>query len=40
MHMFEKMIKNNSYKGTLRNNLKGTNKGVFNHRFHAGIASK
>lgn len=36
--MLEKMIKNTT-KGTLRKALKGTNRGVHNHHFHAGIAS-
>jgi len=37
--MLEKMIKNYTIKGTLRKALKGTNRGVHNHHFHAGIAS-
>jgi len=38
--MLEKMIKNKALKSTLRKALKGTNKVVYNHHFHAGFASK
>jgi hypothetical protein len=38
--MFEKIIKSYTIKGTLRKALKGTNRGVHNHHFHAGFASK
>jgi len=38
--MLEKMIKNYTTKGTLRKVLKGTNRGVHTHHFHAGIAGK
>jgi len=37
--MLEKMIKNYTIKDTLRIALKGTNRGVQNHHFHAGFAS-
>ena len=33
------MIKNYTIKGTLREALIGTNKGVHNHHLHAGFAS-
>ena len=38
--MFNKMIKNYTIKSTLRFTLKGTKRGVHNHHFHAGVASK
>ena len=39
--MLRKMIKNNTIiNGTLRKVLKGTNRSVCNHHFHAGFASK
>ena len=34
------MIKNYLTKSTSRIALKGTNRGVHNHHFHAGFASK
>ncbi len=34
------MIKNYTINGTLKKALKGNNKGVHNHHFHAGVASK
>ena len=40
IYMLEKMIKNYTTKDTLRKALKGTNRGVHNHHFHAGFASK
>ena len=38
--MLKKMIKSYTINGTLRKTLKGTNRDVHNHHFHAGIASK
>ncbi len=38
--MFEKMIKKYVIKCTLREALKGSNRGVHTHHFHAGFASK
>ena len=38
--MFNKMIKNYTINSTSRIFLKGTNRGVYNHHFHAGFASK
>ena len=38
--MFRNINKNCTIKGTLRKALKGTNRGVHNHHFHAGFASK
>ena len=38
--MLKKMIKYYTINGTLRKALKGTNRGVHNHHFHAGFASR
>jgi hypothetical protein len=38
--MLEKVIKNYTTKSTLRKALKGISRGVHNHHFHAGFASK
>ena len=38
--MLENMNKNYTIKGTLRKALKGTNRGVHNHHFHASFASR
>ena len=39
-YMFKTTKNNNTLKSTLRLILKGTNKGVHNLHFHAGVASK
>ena len=38
--MFKKMIKKSAKIATLRLGLKETSRGVHNHYFHAGVASK